>query len=434
MKSEQLASWTAPLRAAILLICLAASAGFPGDARRAWSAEGPPRPLLAVGQPVDWWFVFKFSSSKAFAGCGRGTGERACIFGGEVQAMEEFGQQFAYASSKAGMLEQGKGCVGATTTDPVGATFNQVYNGPYYYVIWNDQFYRDPQLAICGKGDACSAPWGHSKGMLAWNDAGDGFVMQVTTPSWPGSGTNKPVPRKSGNTLGCISTNNNLRASQHFFALRLTKDDLVKVLWALVNASVVTDPLDQHIVKNGGPPDVRAVVDLLGVKSKSNTLLKEQLSSGVVLISKPSLLKVPPWQLVSAALHGIGERTATWWLKPWIYTTTRSEKVTCWDEQLEKSGLEPGPVEIALTGTWNGKQIVLKAPSNHAKIGVSTDISKPYVIFGDLNQQGTLAPPNCGRSQNGRGGLFYVIENKPLADSLIKLLKGVTAPTEAPNE
>ena len=28
-----------------------------------------------------------------------------------------------------------------------------------------------------------------------------------------------------GNTLGCNATNNNLRASQHFFALKLTKDD-----------------------------------------------------------------------------------------------------------------------------------------------------------------------------------------------------------------
>jgi hypothetical protein len=32
------------------------------------------------------------------------------------------------------------------------------------------------------------------------------------------------------------------------------------------------------------------------------------------LISKPSLLKVPPWQLVSAVLDAVGERTATWWL------------------------------------------------------------------------------------------------------------------------
>jgi hypothetical protein len=429
MKGEKFGSWfNAPLRAAILLACLATPTGFSGQIRHAWSAEEAPRPLLAAGQPVDWWFVFKFNSH-TFAGCGVGTGKRTCAFGGEVQAMQPFGQQFAYASSKGGSLEQGRGCVGAATTDPVGATFDQVYNGSYYYVIWNDQFYRDPQLAICGKGNACGEPWGHSKGMLAWNDAGDGFVMQVTTPSWPGSGTNR-ILRKSGNTLGCITTNNNLIASQHFFALKLAKDDLVKVLQALANAGVVTDPTNLQIVKNGGPADVRAQVDALGRKSRSTQLIKEELSSGVVLISKPSLLKVPPWQLVSAALNGVGEKIATWWLWPWIYTTTKSEKVTCWDQGLEK----PGPVRIALTGRWDGKEIVLKAPSNHAKIGVSTDANNPYVIFGDLNQQGTLTPPNCGRSQNGRGGLFYVVKNKPLSDSLIDLLEGDTAPTHAPTK
>jgi hypothetical protein len=416
------------MRAALAIGCLSAAIGWlPDQVGHALSAEeAPPQPLLAKGQPVDWWFVFKFNSSKTFAGCGPDTGKRTCIFGGEVQAEEAFGQQFAYASSNAGTLEQGKGCVGATTTDAVGATFDQVYNGSYYYVIWNDQFYRDPQLSICGRSDSCGAPWGHSKGMLAWNNTGDGFVLQVTTPSWPGSGTSR-IHRKSGNTLGCISTNNNLRASQHFFALKLTKDDLLIVLRALANASVVTDPTNMQIVKNGGPADVRALVDALGNKSKSTQAITAELSSGVILISKPSLLKVPPWQFVSAALNGVGERAATWWLKPWIYTTTKSEKVTCWDEHIQK----PGPVEIALTGGWNGKEIVPKAPSNHAKIGVSTDPNNPLAIFGDLNQQGTLTPPNCGRSQNGRGGLFYVVKNKLLSDSLTDLLEGDAAPTHA---
>jgi len=61
----------------------------------------------------------------------------------------------------------------------VGATFDQVYNGSYHYVIWNDQFYNDPNLPACGGHTFCDNPWGHSKGMLAWNDDGDGFVMQV---------------------------------------------------------------------------------------------------------------------------------------------------------------------------------------------------------------------------------------------------------------
>jgi hypothetical protein len=146
----------------------------------AWPASEKPVPLMSKGgAPVDWWFAFKFSSQNSFAGCGADTGKRACIFGGTVQAKDRFGQQFAFASSRDNALSQGKGCVGATTTDPIGATFDQVYNGNFNYVIWNDQFYGDPIRSN-------DAPWAHSKGLLAWNDAGEGFVMQVSTPSWPG--------------------------------------------------------------------------------------------------------------------------------------------------------------------------------------------------------------------------------------------------------
>jgi len=46
------------------------------------------------------------------------------------------------------------------------ATFNQIYNGALFYVLWNDQFYGDP-LPIE------YAPDGHSKGLLAWNNDGN---------------------------------------------------------------------------------------------------------------------------------------------------------------------------------------------------------------------------------------------------------------------
>ena len=148
--------------------------------------------------------------------------------------------------------------------------------------IWNDQFYRDPVVSAC-KGDSCGAPWGHSKGLLAWNDAGDGFVMQVSTPAWPRSGSSQFDTRKvnKGNTLGCNSSNNNLRASQHFFALRLQRDGLVKVLDGLKNASVVTDPGSLQIVKNGGPPDVQERVRVLGKRQdrKDEQIVVAEMSS-----------------------------------------------------------------------------------------------------------------------------------------------------------
>jgi len=257
-----------------------------------------PYPMLQKGHPVDWWFVFKFNTA-SFPGCGEGT-TRACPFGGTPQTYK-LGQQFAYASSEAPALQKGSGCVGANS-DPVAASFDEVYNGNYHYVIWNDQFKTDPKIKSCGADNSCGAPWGHSKGMLAWNDDGEGFIMQVSTPSWPGAG-NVQSPRKDGNTLGCVK-DDDVEVSQHFFALRLNKDDLVQVLNGLINASVVTDASNSQIVRNGGPADVQQLVSQLGQISKANSYLATTLSSGVELISKSSKLQVPPWQMVSAVLGG----------------------------------------------------------------------------------------------------------------------------------
>jgi hypothetical protein len=392
----------------------------------AYAQHGAPEPLLAKGHPVNWWFVFKLNAG-TFPSCSGGV-QRTCLFGGEVQNYKAFGQQFVFASSEDGSLKKGSDCAGDTTADPIGATFDQVYNGSFHYVIWNDQFYDDPKITGCTK--ECGSPWGHSKGMLAWNEAGEGFVLQVSTPSWPASGS-KTFPRKTdGNTLGCVK-DNDVEVSQHFFALKLTKDDIVRILTALQNASVVSDPKNPQLVNNGGPVDVQDLVKHLGTKSSSKSFTKVALSSGVQLISKPSGLKVPPWQMVSAILGGVSLRAATWWAKPEINTTTASTAIACWSSSLSK----PGPVEIATTGHWAGQEIGLTGGAgpnfNHAKIGVATSGNGHFSIFGDMNQQGTLSGPNCASSQNGRGGLFYVVDDPKLFDGVKNLISGGTAP-EAP--
>lgn len=102
--------------------------------------SGTPAPLLQAGHPVDWWFVFKFNAA-SFPACGGS--ERTCLIGGDIQPYQSFGQQYVVASSENPSLVEGGGCVGDTTTDPVGATFDEVYNGATFYVVWNDQFYDD---------------------------------------------------------------------------------------------------------------------------------------------------------------------------------------------------------------------------------------------------------------------------------------------------
>ena len=396
-----------------------------------------PTPLAGPGKPVDWLFVFKFNSATypdQVCNGGDPKEDSPGVFGGTVKPYKkgEHSQQYAFATSKNPTLVRGDGCVGATLNDPLGATFAQVYNNPgYFYVLWNDQFYGNP---ISSK----SGPAGHSKGMVVWNAEGNGFVMQVSTPSWPGAGSKTHPRLHDGNTLGCIN-DDDVEVSQHFFVLKITKPDLITILEGLANASVVTAVDRPVIVQSGGPDEVQKIVKTLGPESESTHCTMTKLSTGVQFISKPSKMPAPPWQLVSGKLDGLPLRVASWWTDPMIYSTNANTKIEGWPVSISN----PGPVAIATSGTWDGKQIGLaggEGPNfNHAKIGVSTDKTKPFCIFGDLNQQGALrtgyAHPGqpMTSSQNGRGGTFYVLENQKLFDSLTDLLKGSTAPEDHPN-
>jgi hypothetical protein len=415
-------------RRALLLICLVFPFGY--HTSSGYGADAPV-PLLEAGKPTDWWFVFKFNTH-SFSGCATGA-SRACLFGGDLQdySTTGFSQQYVYASTADPSLKLGNTCLGDTTRDPVGATFDQVYNGSYYYVIWNDQFYNDPNLPPCKGKDFCEAPWAHSKGMLAWNDDGDGFVMQVSTPNWPGSGSKQVPPRFNGNTLGCLTDHvgapkNNVWVSQHFFALKLNKEDVVSALKALQSASVVTARStsrnsQSQIVKNGGPTDIQDLVHGLGKLSEDTNFTKKLLSTGVQLISKPPLFHVPPWQMVSAVLGKVPLTVATWLTGPRKILDTNGTRPDCWDSALN----DPAPVTNAETGQWEGTTFGLTGGAsgdrNHAKIGVATSGSGKHAIFGDLNQEGALSEP-CDVPQNTRGGLFFVIEDANLSAGLRSLL------------
>jgi len=125
----------------------------------------PPKPMAGTGQPVDWMFAFKFNA-QSFPGCTEDgsvppTGSKG-IFGGVTQAYPHgHSQQYVFATNANPALVKGTGCLGATPSlsDPLAATFAQVYNTPgYFYVLWNDQFYGNPM-------ETRFSPMGHSKGM-----------------------------------------------------------------------------------------------------------------------------------------------------------------------------------------------------------------------------------------------------------------------------
>lgn len=404
--------------------------------------QSAPAPLLAKGQPpVSWWFVFKFNT-KSFPGCWHDE-HRSCLFGGTRQNYREgFSQQFVYASNKNPKLQMGHYCLGDTTSDPVGATFDEAYNGNYYYVIWNDQFYKDPDLKACNHKTFCVAPWAHSKGMLVWDDDGNGFVMQVSTPNWPGAGSKNYPRQHNGNTLGCLTDvsgkpKDNILFSQHFFASKLNEDDVLKVLHALQKAQVVTRPNAEagspsRIVRNGGPEAIQDLVSSLGSPSDDTEASEVTLSDGVELIAKPPALHVPPWQMVSGLLGHAPLRVATWLTGRHKIPNTTAGKPECWDSSLPA----PAAVTNAVEGHWKVKEQdgysknvrfglkgAVSPDRNHAKIGVST--TGDYAIFGDLNQEGALSEP-CNVPQNTRGGLFFVVRNEALAKGLRSLMTDPT--------
>ncbi len=412
-------------------------AGTAGRTRKA-----APAPLLSSRpkRPVDWLFLFKFNAAED-PGDPAALGDHG-IF--DAQGIKKpsydedgkaFSQHYLHASSSNPKLafETSRSALGVSKNDPLGATFAQVYfakKAPYF-VIWNDQFYNDPL-------ETAFSPWGHSKGMLVWNDDGEGFVLQVSTPSWPGAGNIAHPRQTDGNTLGFVR-DDDVEVSQHFFSLALDKNGVLDVLAGLHTASVRTDPTNPQIVNNGGPAPIRTLVTHLGQQSETVDVVDVTMSSGARLIAKPSALHVAPWQLVSAQLGGVDLRVASWWEQPEIPSTTRKSALPkCWPDSLAK--MKPGAVQIATTGTW---PIGAKTPNlglvgglgnqyNHAKIGVSTSGTTPLSIFGDMNQQGSLGDGKvpCSASQNGRGGLFFVMSDPDLHDDLTGLLRGASAPVK----
>jgi hypothetical protein len=388
-------------------------------------------PLLSPGHPVGWWFAYKFNAG-TFPTPLPGPGP--CAFGGQPQSYA-MSLRYVTASSEDATLRDGAGLIGSGPADPLGATFGEIYNGKAYYVAWNDQFLTSPSINKPGcTQQGCNSPWGHSKGILAWDKNGNGLILQVTTPAWPASGS-AAYPRPGGNTLGCMADKNNVTNAQHFFALALSHDDVAAVLKGLARASVATDVTNPQIAGRlvdgePGPADLDALVLALGQNrpSPDADFIDTNLSSGVRLLVKPSALHVPPWQFVSARL-GAPLRSATWWTKPKIATTVDGQPIGCWSSSI---GADQRGVQIATSGRWTGVPLNLKGPPNHGKIGVSTDVSRPYVVLGDLNQQGELADTEgkCDASQNGRGGMFFVLENPALAQGVSALIDGDTAPSK----
>ena len=96
----------------------------------------------------------------------------------------------------------------------------------------------------------------------------------------------------------------------------------------------------------------KALADL-GVKSKSTRYDRPAIERSA-LISRPSKLNVPPWRWSRRPLGGVPLRTATWWA-----TADLVDHGIDQADFLEHELGQPGAVEVATTGPWNGKEFGL---------------------------------------------------------------------------
>merc|ERR1712064_74908 len=92
---------------------------------------------------------------------------------------------------------------------------------------------------------------------------------------------------EQGNTLGCVE-DDDVKVSQHLFALRLSAADTKAVLQSLQRASVVTDPSNEQLVKlTDSPDDLSAIAKSLGQIDDNVEPLDVTLSvENIRLISK----------------------------------------------------------------------------------------------------------------------------------------------------
>ena len=134
-----------------------------------------------------------------------------------------------------------------------------------------------------------------------------------------------------------------------------------------------------------------------------------------MLISKPSNLNVPPWQMVSALLDGdVGAHGDLVGLAADLLDQEARSRSAAGTGVLKSDNKKPGDGRHRQERQLGGRTLGLIGGQRTTPRSASPRrVAKHYAIFGDLNQQGTINPGKgkCDSSQNGRGGMFFVVKN-----------------------
>ncbi len=126
-----------------------------------------------------------------------------------------------------------------------------------------------------------------------------------------------------------------------------------------------------------------------------------------------------PWSYVTAKLNA-GLRVLSWYSHP--YTPPLCQGDTSGAASCAYPGFNTIQIVNGLqlpdgSYSWCGHGAASNS-GNHAKIGIG--INSNWVVFGDMNMQGTINS-YCDSSQMGRGGGFYAIQNQTLWNGFNKV-------------
>ena len=306
--------------------------------------------------------------------------------------------------------------------------------------------------------NGCGSPWGHSKGAFAFEEGSLGFFLQGTTPNWP-----DPSQGDTFAPLGC-QLDNNVYLSQSFLGVTLASDDFTTIAPVLEKARLCSSGslscrngssghmVDFNCTSEATRGEDWSILNTAFAATSTMDMPSEGLNitapggSTLRLFSHSAAYENPPWLLVANDL-GVDLGVASWWDFNYGQATLCSGDD--YSNATENYCLINNELGLALNTQGGAAQSVENAIAasfmvggadrawalwgefsgiaSHAKFGVAGDQTSHWVVSGDQNSQGFDCSSACNGSQQGRGGLFFAVQDEALHESLYDLLAIVCA-------
>jgi deoxyribonuclease-2 len=307
-------------------------------------------PLNEAGQPVDWWFSYKVPKLHG----------------------QTTGYEYLYhdADSKAPCkseyrIDRGEGAINHTLAQALSGTPSDTLG----YILYNDE---RPD------GAADNGGLGHTKGCLVWDTAsGQGFWLLHSWPLFPATDLFKtqkyPTPIY-GQTKLCLA---------------LTLESLDAVAGQMIHhqepqvyATKVPTGTSESLAQlaAGASPNDPADSNVLSLTTVGGMAFQ--------VIAKNRKWNDDYWNDLVGPILGVDMDVETWIRGPIAPTEDKGGIFTTADIKFVNAG--------AL-----GESVIWPETADHAKWGISSDPTKPYVVVADINRM-------ISQRNRGGGGIAFL--------------------------